>query len=1020
MKKIFFLLVYVVVLKVSAQVGINTTSPNATLEIKASNSVTPANSDGLLIPKIDAFPLVSPTINQHGMIVYLTTANLGKQPGFYYWNNLLSSWLSISNDANPYWYKVGTTLLPTSINDNMFHNGDIGIGENNPVYKLDVKEISGSRLNVANITHTAPSAGVSTALINASISSGTNNAGILTGLRNTITVNNLNQGIGISNLMNGLSTEAIFGVRNAFMNTGTGSRTGISNNFYSGTGIRIGMSNNFQGSGNQQMGFYNLFEGTPTFASYGGYNRFNDISTMEKCGIYNEFINNLSSNGVNYGTRNDFDGIGSQFKYGLYNSMGGNGDGDFNSVYNNISNTGNGDHIGMKNLFSGTGTGNKYGLLTIIYPSAGGTHYGVYSNVTKSGSYSGYFLGRVAIGLTDADKYILPVSRGTNGQILQTDGVGNVSWQNVNAIVGNNFWTTSGNSGTIAGTNYIGTNDDVNLIFKRSGLVAGKIESQNTSFGVEALLNNTTGIGNTAIGVNALKANINGGNNVAIGSGSLLNNTSGNFNLALHKALTLNTSGSYNLGLGFEALQNNTTASYNLAIGYQSLYDNTVGNFNIGIGATALANNVSGNNNLAIGNTSLNSNVTASFNVALGHNALKFNTLGTGNIAVGMNALEDNTSGSYNIGLGNSTLKDNTTGVENVAIGNYTLQLNTTGNSNTSVGTRSLFYNTTGFSNTALGFNALFENTTGYGNIGIGFSAISNNSIGFRNIGLGNQALNSNIDGDYNIAIGPEALYSNINGNNNIGIGYQAGYNETGSNKLYIENSNSATPLIYGEFDNDLLRMNTQKFLINNPVVNGIQMMIKNSDKYVHSTDVNLDFGNVGGDFLMATAETNAETSGIRGDGDNVTIWSPGDGVRLLRLIDEDAWSDNNGNPYDNNAEKAYIDNAGQYFQVSDANKKQNILKIQNASDKVSQISGYTYSFKLDKAEIAKGDKQIVTAGVLAQEVERILPEAVSKNESGEYHVNYSAITPLLIEALKEQNERIKALEKKIETLEKK
>ena len=39
-------------------------------------------------------------------------------------------------------------------------------------------------------------------------------------------------------------------------------------------------------------------------------------------------------------------------------------------------------------------------------------------------------------------------------------------------------------------------------------------------------------------------------------------------------------------------------------------------------------------------------------------------------------------------------------------------------------------------------------------------------------------------------------------------LGYQAGYSETGSNKLYIENSNSATPLIYGEFDNDLVKIN--------------------------------------------------------------------------------------------------------------------------------------------------------------------------------------------------------------------
>ncbi|MCP4088980.1 MAG: hypothetical protein GY746_04220, partial [Gammaproteobacteria bacterium] len=42
----------------------------------------------------------------------------------------------------------------------------------------------------------------------------------------------------------------------------------------------------------------------------------------------------------------------------------------------------------------------------------------------------------------------------------------------------------------------------------------------------------------------------------------------------------------------------------------------------------------------------------------------------------------------------------------------------------------------------------------------------------------------------------------------NVFLGYMAGYSEHGSNKLYIENSNSSTPLIYGEFDNDILCVN--------------------------------------------------------------------------------------------------------------------------------------------------------------------------------------------------------------------
>ena len=45
-------------------------------------------------------------------------------------------------------------------------------------------------------------------------------------------------------------------------------------------------------------------------------------------------------------------------------------------------------------------------------------------------------------------------------------------------------------------------------------------------------------------------------------------------------------------------------------------------------------------------------------------------------------------------------------------------------------------------------------------------------------------------------------------GSGNIFLGYKAGYNETGSNKLYIENSDATTPLIFGDFAADSIRIN--------------------------------------------------------------------------------------------------------------------------------------------------------------------------------------------------------------------
>jgi len=54
----------------NAQIGIGTTSPNAQLDITASSSSTPANNDGILIPRIAAFPATNPTSSQNGMMVF--------------------------------------------------------------------------------------------------------------------------------------------------------------------------------------------------------------------------------------------------------------------------------------------------------------------------------------------------------------------------------------------------------------------------------------------------------------------------------------------------------------------------------------------------------------------------------------------------------------------------------------------------------------------------------------------------------------------------------------------------------------------------------------------------------------------------------------------------------------------------------------------------------------------------------------------------------------------------------------
>lgn len=80
-----------------AQVGVGNTSPQATLDIKASNHAKPSNVDGNLIPSFDAFPLTNPTAAQDGMVIFLTTTVGFNSKGFYYWNEVIpstsSSWI---------------------------------------------------------------------------------------------------------------------------------------------------------------------------------------------------------------------------------------------------------------------------------------------------------------------------------------------------------------------------------------------------------------------------------------------------------------------------------------------------------------------------------------------------------------------------------------------------------------------------------------------------------------------------------------------------------------------------------------------------------------------------------------------------------------------------------------------------------------------------------------------------------------------------------------------------------------
>lgn len=182
---------------------------------------------------------------------------------------------------------------------------------------------------------------------------------------------------------------------------------------------------------------------------------------------------------------------------------------------------------------------------------------------------------------------------------------------------------------------------------------------------------------------------------------------------------------------------------------------------------------------------------------------------GQSNIFIGQSAGYNNTTGFYNTALGSNALSANMTGYYNIALGSAALSSNT-GSTNMAIGPFALWKNTTGNNNLGIGVSVLGGNTTGANNAIVGNYAFANagNTTSNGNVALGYQTGSAVQNANNNVFLGYQAGYTDVSGGGNIFIGYQAGYNETGSSKLYIANSSTATPLIYGDFSTGQLTIN--------------------------------------------------------------------------------------------------------------------------------------------------------------------------------------------------------------------
>ena len=199
---------------------------------------------------------------------------------------------------------------------------------------------------------------------------------------------------------------------------------------------------------------------------------------------------------------------------------------------------------------------------------------------------------------------------------------------------------------------------------------------------------------------------------------------------------------------------------------------------------------------------------TSTKNVFIGKESGKSITSAQKSVGIGEEALESMTTGGFNVAIGDDAGKNVTTGTNNVLIG-------------TSAGSSSFAANliigsyagtVANSENVHLGAFAGRYNTAS-GNFFLGDHSgfgVSGSSSGGSNVAIGRDSLRSLTTGAYNVVIGDNAGKNITTGGSNVVIGYTAGNGQitTQSDLLWIENSNASSPLIYGEFDNDFVRIN--------------------------------------------------------------------------------------------------------------------------------------------------------------------------------------------------------------------
>ena len=504
------------------------------------------------------------------------------------------------------------------------------------------------------------------------------------------------------------------------------------------------------------------------------------------------------------------------------------------------------------------------------------------------------------------------------------------------------------------------------IAFKRDGLNQGVLRLENSATLLGSLNNGST-LGSDSLGIGN-DVTSSGSNSVAIGKDAKSTNTStiaiGNgANASGTNAVSIGANSqaqflSLALGQSARAIgSGNGNSAVGIAIGSNAVSSNTA-SIAIGVGAEG-----GGNNSISLGQ---NSQSSGDYSIAIGMTA---KAPDTNSITIGKDA--ETASDSIAVGY-KSSAKDssNTFGYNSYAY-EYS----------TAIGNNS--YAT--YNSVAIGYNAKANPSDAWA-IAIGPGATASNAGG---IAIGDSTAQSGsaiaigsaeAKGSSGIAMG---FYAKANGTNNIALGNRACQHVTGSNKVCIgansgpryadgtQNSDKTTESLYfgssGHFKSGATDIDT----------NGIFELHKKGDYAV--AFLNAD--------LVVNGFTWAQVGGKSGHGDAIGFFRSKTWGNQVELYNETRPSFPPASPF------------------SDRRLKYVGKEFTSGLDKIRELKVFNYTFKQDSTKEPR-------VGVIAQDLQKIFPDAVKKGAEGFLTIRMEDMFYAVINAIKELDTRVTALEK--------